>query len=338
MSKYRSTWHLNEFTLVHTVRYLDPKNGKRFAAPYKTKEKAQAKMDQLKRDGVKDISITQDTLRGNIKFKEVYEDTDNERLANLRTKQMMKQTQVRDLDPTKDADKITIKKNDIENIQIRMDRIKDKMQKEMLDLIDEEIKSDDDYKAKKKALQDIQNDPKQAAVVGKEKLIQRKDKLDKDYAEFKSKDKIAASKEFEKDLAAEADLTKGQIKKVHKMADELPKKDFKDRYGKEKGDSVRYATATNIVKDKEGIKEMQQIDEKIKGIQTKSEKSGIPYGILKQVYNRGMAAWKGGHRPGTTPQQWAFARVNAFITKGKAYYTADADLAKKARAAKKGKK
>ena len=40
MSKYRSTWHLNEFTLVHTVRYLDPKNGKRFAAPYKTKEKA----------------------------------------------------------------------------------------------------------------------------------------------------------------------------------------------------------------------------------------------------------------------------------------------------------
>ena len=62
MSKYRSTWaeiqeQMNEFTLVHTVRYLDPKNGKRFAAPYKTKEKAQAKMDQLKRDGVKDIEI-----------------------------------------------------------------------------------------------------------------------------------------------------------------------------------------------------------------------------------------------------------------------------------------
>ena len=140
--------------------------------------------------------------------------------------------------------------------------------------MNEEIKSDDDYQAKKKALQDIQNDTKQR-IVGKEKLIQRKDKLEKDYADFKSKDKIAGSKEFEKDLAAEADLTKGQIKKVHKMADELPKKDFKDRYGKEKGDSVRYATATNIVKKKEGIKEMQQIDEKIKGLQNKSEKSGI---------------------------------------------------------------
>ena len=410
MSKYRSTWHLNEFTLVHTVRYLDPKNGKRFAAPYKTKEKAQAKMDQLKRDGVKDIEITQDTLRGNIKFKEgvFNEDTDQERLAklrtrqmvlqtkvrdmdpgdpktktpmaiakndieniqmrmdqikdkarrqqmremlevieettpdqriaDLRTKQMMKQTQIRDLDPSKDADKITMKKNDIENIELKMKAIRDKMRTEMLELIDESIKSDDDYQAKKKALQDIQNDPKMRDPETKAALIKRKEKLDKDYAEFKSKDKIAASKEFEKDLAAEADLTKGQIKKVHKMADELPKKDFKDRYGKEKGDSVRYATATNIVKDKEGIKEMQQIDEKIKGIQNKSEKSGIPYGILKQVYNRGMAAWKGGHRPGTTPQQWAFARVNSFITKGKSYYTADADLAKKARGAKKKKK
>ena len=53
----------------------------------------------------------------------------------------------------------------------------------------------------------------------------------------------------------EADLSKSQIKKVHKMADELPKKDFKDRYGKEKGDAVRYATATNIVKKKLGIEE-----------------------------------------------------------------------------------
>jgi len=58
-----------------------------------------------------------------------------------------------------------------------------------------------------------------------------------------------------------------------------------------------------------------ELNEVIKGLKKKSEKSGMPYSILKQVYNRGMAAWKGGHRPGTTPQQWAFARVNSFITK-----------------------
>ena len=58
----------------------------------------------------------------------------------------------------------------------------------------ESVSSDDDYKAKRKALQDIQNDPKQMAVVGREKLLKRKDKLEKDYQDFKNKDKqIAAS-------------------------------------------------------------------------------------------------------------------------------------------------
>lgn len=76
--------------------------------------------------------------------------------------------------------------------------------------------------------------------------------------------------------------------------------------------------------------EVTQIFEEVEGLQKKAEKSGIPYGILKQVYNRGMAAWKGGHRPGTTPQQWAFARVNSFITKGKGTWGgADSDLAAK---------
>jgi len=57
----------------------------------------------------------------------------------------------------------------------------------------ESVSSDDDYRAKRKALQDIQNDPKQAAVVGREKLLKRKDKLEKDYQDFKNKDKLAAS-------------------------------------------------------------------------------------------------------------------------------------------------
>ena len=79
---------------------------------------------------------------------------------------------------------------------------------------------------------------------------------------------------------------------------------------------------------------MQEADleEAIKGLQNKAKKTGMPYSILKQVYNRGMAAWKGGHRPGTTPQQWAFARVNSFITKSSGTWgKADSDLAKKVR-------
>ena len=63
------------------------------------------------------------------------------------------------------------------------------------------------------------------------------------------------------------------------------------------------------------------------GLKKKAAKSGISYGTLKKVYNRGMAAWRTGHRPGTTPQQWGMARVNSYIGKGKGtYYGADADL------------
>ena len=84
-------------------------------------------------------------------------------------------------------------------------------------------------------------------------------------------------------------------------------------------------------------KEDFQLDEKIEGLVNKAEKSGISYGILKKVYDRGMAAWKTGHRPGTTPQQWAFARVNSFLTGGKTRTTADADLWKQAKGQKEDK-
>jgi len=67
----------------------------------------------------------------------------------------------------------------------------------------------------------------------------------------------------------------------------------------------------------------------------KADKSGISYGILKKVYDRGLAAWRTGHRPGANQQQWGFARVNSFITKGKGTWgKADADLAAKVRGSK----
>ena len=79
----------------------------------------------------------------------------------------------------------------------------------------------------------------------------------------------------------------------------------------------------------------RQLYETIKGLKNKAEKSGMPYSILKKVYDRGMAAWRGGHRPGTTQQQWAFARVNSFVTKSSGTWGgADKDLAKQVRGSK----
>ena len=69
--------------------------------------------------------------------------------------------------------------------------------------------------------------------------------------------------------------------------------------------------------------------ESMAGLRKKADKSGMSYSILKKVFDRGMAAWKTGHRPGASQQQWAYARVNSFITKSSGTWGgADKDLAK----------
>ena len=86
-------------------------------------------------------------------------------------------------------------------------------------------------------------------------------------------------------------------------------------------------------KNKMKFKEHVQIEEDATaGLKKKAEKSGMPLSILRKVYNRGVAAWRTGHRPGTTPQQWGFARVNSFVTKSSGTWgKADKDLAAKVR-------
>ena len=67
-----------------------------------------------------------------------------------------------------------------------------------------------------------------------------------------------------------------------------------------------------------------------KALQKKADASKMPLPILKKVFDRGVAAWKSGHRPGTTAVQWGLARVNSFVTKGKGTWgKADKDLADK---------
>tara|TARA_B100001248_G_scaffold112626_1_gene84267 strand:+ start:12906 stop:14060 length:1155 start_codon:yes stop_codon:yes gene_type:complete len=67
-----------------------------------------------------------------------------------------------------------------------------------------------------------------------------------------------------------------------------------------------------------------------KALKKKADKTGMPFGILKQVFQRGVKAWQSGHRPGTNAVQWGHARVNSFVTKSKGTWGgADKDLAAK---------
>tara|TARA_Y100001963_G_scaffold86560_1_gene119674 strand:- start:223 stop:723 length:501 start_codon:yes stop_codon:yes gene_type:complete len=133
-----------------------------------------------------------------------------------------------------------------------------------------------------------------------------------------------------------------------KMSDDDP-----DAYGdfrSDAGEKTKTSTHTKKFKKMFGEnrwKALQEVWKETKtlkespsdtALKNKAKKTGIPKGILKKVYDRGMAAWKTGHRPGAGQQQWAMARVNSFATKGKGTWgKADKDLAAKARKAKKKK-
>ena len=105
---------------------------------------------------------------------------------------------------------------------------------------------------------------------------------------------------------------------------------YRKMYGEER---ELFEDIDNMLEDitNDLFEEMLQ-EKSLEGLKKKAEKSGIPYSILKKVYDRGMAAWRTGHRPGASQEQWAYARVNSFITKGKGTWgKADADLAAKVR-------
>lgn len=68
---------------------------------------------------------------------------------------------------------------------------------------------------------------------------------------------------------------------------------------------------------------------KAKSLAAKAAATGVPLTAIKESYNRGMAAWRTGHRPGATQQQWGYARVHSLLLCGKTHYSTDADIVRK---------
>jgi hypothetical protein len=67
-----------------------------------------------------------------------------------------------------------------------------------------------------------------------------------------------------------------------------------------------------------------------KSLEAKAEATGVPLRFLQESYNRGMAAWRTGHRPGATQQQWGYARVHSLLLCGKTATSTDSDLRREA--------
>jgi len=69
-----------------------------------------------------------------------------------------------------------------------------------------------------------------------------------------------------------------------------------------------------------------------KALKDKATESGVPIGLLRLVMRRGLDAWNSSHREGVPQVAWGYARVNAFLEKGKGTWgKADADIAKEVR-------
>ena len=127
----------------------------------------------------------------------------------------------------------------------------------------------------------------------------------------------------EKKCSADCECPKCEAEEMKEGS--MPTADEPTDANKKTADKVRAMMAKEKKPVKEEIEDM--VNEAADGLADKAKKSGVSLSTLKKVYARGIAAWNSGHRPGTTPQQWAHARVNSYITKGKGtYHGADKDL------------
>ena len=76
-----------------------------------------------------------------------------------------------------------------------------------------------------------------------------------------------------------------------------------------------YKTATSKYK-KKFIEMYGPLPEKGKFLDKMAKATKIKKSILQKVYDKGLAAWRGGHRPGVQQHQWAAGRVYSFVTLG----------------------
>ena len=313
MSKYRKSWseiqeQMNEFSLVYVARWK-AKDGKRYASPFKTKPDAEKRAKELKSQGNSEVSVTQDTLRGNIKWAKD---------GGPDIKGMQKEDVAINMLEAMSPAQIKKLKDSWAEIKL-MSPEKVKTLKNFLD----KYSTDTLMQLAQSGINFVSNMARSVAMKRKTGDMKHAGSMKEEITDSERMAKMRASQMALQTKIKDFDV--GDPKDKTKIA--IAKNDLENI--QMKMDQLKNKT------QKEEVHPAKALLEKLEGLKNKAEKTGMPYSILKQVYNRGMAAWKGGHRPGTTPQQWAMARVNSFVTKSSGTWGgADKDLAKKVRSSK----
>ena len=188
------------------------------------------------------------------------------------------------------------------------------------------LRSSDQKKAQKilnKALDESVNEE----FPGKGEIVKAKD-LDYDMLDYfdRMNIKLLINTKSKKNI-------KGSVGKMFNdlvfNGDDIDKKDIVSVKILETSESVNEADDEEQKSTDRGPLDDDKIETALK---KKAKDTGVPIGIIRAVMRRGLAAWKSGHRPGANQQQWGYARVNAFLTKGEGTWgKADKDLAKEVR-------
>jgi hypothetical protein len=106
----------------------------------------------------------------------------------------------------------------------------------------------------------------------------------------------------------------------------------KRRFGMKKNEGIDFSqidielmVAEALVYADAALLERQGLNEaKKKGggsataLKNKAKSANAPLGTLRAIYNKGLAAWRTGHRPGASQHAWAMARVNSVLAGGPA--------------------
>ena len=160
-------------------------------------------------------------------------------------------------------------------------------------------------------------------ILGMKKLFSNGKKYELDWWPDESNDADPNNKYYAEGHSAVCGCLiheKVNVKRVRAMI----KKDKEKEKKNDRQDAIKHDAAMDRARMADTRKKnretnpMQANEDSKTSFAAKSKKSGISVATLKKVYARGVAAHRtGGHRPGTSPEQWGHGRVNAFIRKKK---------------------
>jgi hypothetical protein len=178
--------------------------------------------------------------------------------------------------------------------------------------------------------EDVENELRQASY---EEFAQYRHELG---IEIEEAERTKAGRKVNKAyLTKNKSAMKGEIDRVAKLSNDDPSAytkwdaDYADK-DKKKPYKTKKSVATSAYEKRFGNNENVNEGNEDKALSNKAKATGISKTVLRGVYDKGLAAWKTGHRPGVGQHQWAMARVNSFVTGKGGARKADKGLWKKA--------